>query len=84
MRQILVKVVNEDLRDIAPSISCPVHFVYGDKDTETPPKIGETLSGLISGSKLTFLKGQDHYSVLGTGRHQVTQLLKTFIDDLKD
>ena len=84
MRQILVKVVNEDLREIAPKISCPVHFVYGDQDTETPPKIGETLSGLISGSKLTLLKGQDHYSVLGTGRHQVTQLLKTFIEDLKD
>lgn len=83
LRKILVKVVNEDLRDIAPQIACPVHFVYGDKDTETPPQIGETLSGLISGSKLTLLKGQDHYSVLSTGRHQVTQLLKTFIDDLK-
>lgn len=84
LRKILVKVVNENLRDIAPSIQCPVQFVYGDKDTETPPKIGETLSGLIPNAKLALLKGQDHYSVLGTGRHQVTQLLKTFIDDFKD
>ena len=82
MRQILVKVVNEDLRDIAPSITCPVHFVYGDHDTETPPQIGETFSGLISDAKLTLLKGQDHYSVLSSGRHQVTSLLKNFIDRL--
>jgi pimeloyl-ACP methyl ester carboxylesterase len=84
LRKILVKVVNEDLSDIAPSISCPVQFVYGENDTETPPQIGETLSGLIPNAKLVLLKGQDHYSVLGTGRHQVTQLLKTFIEDLKE
>jgi len=84
LRQILVKVVNEDLRDIAPSITCPVHFIYGEDDRETPPQIGKTLSGLISGSKLTLLKGQDHYSVLGSGRHQVTSLLKDFIQTHTD
>lgn len=84
LRTILVKVVNEDLSIIAPSIKCPVHFVYGEDDTETPPQIGQTLSDLISSSKLTLLKGQDHYSVLSSGRHQVTALLKTFIQDLTD
>lgn len=82
LRQILVRVVNEDLRTIAPLITCPVNFVYGENDTEAPPKIGQALSGLIPTSKLSLLKGQDHYSVLGTGRHQVTALLKTFIDTL--
>jgi len=82
LRQILVKVVNEDLRDIATRITCPVHFVYGENDRETPPNIGKVFSGLISGAKLTLLKGQDHYTVLSSGRHQVTSLLKTFIDRL--
>ncbi len=82
LRKILVKVVNEDLRDIAPSIQCPVHFVYGEKDTETPPEIGKTLSGLIQDAKLSLLKDEDHYSVLSSGRHQVAILLKNFIQNL--
>jgi len=82
MRQILVKVVNEDLRDIAPRVQCPVHFVYGEKDTDAPPVIGEKLSALISNADLSILKDQDHYSVLGSGRHQVTALLKRFIENL--
>ena len=84
LRKIMVKVVNEDLRDIAPSITCPVQFVYGENDTETPPCIGEVFSGLIPNAKLALLKGQDHYSVLSSGRHQVTSLLKTFIQSLTD
>ncbi|MFK7839309.1 MAG: alpha/beta fold hydrolase [Bdellovibrionales bacterium] len=83
LRQILVKVVNEDLRNIAPRITCPVHFVYGDQDQETPAKIGEALSGLIPDAKLSLLKGQDHYSVLSSGRHQVATLLKQFIETMK-
>lgn len=82
LRKILVKVVNEDLRIIAPSIQCPVQFVYGEDDTETPPEIGKVLSGLIPNAKLALLKGQDHYSVLSSGRHQVTTLLKNFIQDI--
>jgi len=84
LRKILVKVVNEDLSDIASSISCPVQLIYGEHDTETPPQIGETLSRLIPNAKLVVLKGQDHYSVLGSGRHQVTSLLKTFIKNHTD
>ena len=84
LRQILVKVVNEDLREIAPQISCPVHFVYGEDDTEAPPSTGKALSDLIPNSKLSLLKGQDHYSVLASGRHKVAPLLKEFLITLKD
>ena len=61
IRRILVKVVNEDLRDIVPQISCPVHFVYGENDTETPPKIGQTLSGLISDSKCSLRSSRKRF-----------------------
>ncbi len=83
MRDIMVKVINEDLSDIARTITCPVHMVYGENDTETPPEIGTRLSALIPNSDLTILPQQDHYTVLEQGRHQVAPLLKKFIKSLQ-
>ena len=79
MREILIKVVNEDLSDVAKNITCPVHLVYGSRDSETPPDIGERLAQLIPMSELAVLDGLDHYSVLGEGRHQVAKRLKTLL-----
>ena len=79
MRDILIKVVNEDLSDVAQKITCPVHLVYGNRDTETPPEIGERLAKLIPTAQLAILDGLDHYSVLGDGRHQVAKRLKTLL-----
>ena len=79
MRDILIKVVNEDLSDVAQMITCPVHLVYGSRDTETPPEIGERLAKLIPTAQLAILDGLDHYSVLGDGRHQVAKRLKTLL-----
>lgn len=84
MRSILVKTVNEDLTETARKISCPTLLIYGENDTETPPEIGERLQTLINGSKMVHLPAQDHYSVLGEGRHQVAPLVKTFINKTLD
>jgi pimeloyl-ACP methyl ester carboxylesterase len=80
MRGVLIKSVNEDLTEIARTITCPVALVYGMNDSETPPEIGERLQKLIPGAALTVLPGQDHYSVLAEGRHQVAPLLKQFME----
>lgn len=80
MRDILIKVVNEDLSDVARQISCPVHLVYGSRDSETPPEIGERLAKLIPAAELAVLDGLDHYTVLGDGRHQVAKRLKTLLE----
>lgn len=82
MRGVLVSVVNENLIEEARSIQCPALLLYGDKDTETPPDIGRRYNQLIKDSSLVSLSGQDHYSVLGEGRHQVTQHIKQFIGHL--
>ena len=82
MREILVKVVNEDLSDVARDVHCPVLLIYGSNDTETPPDIGERLSRLILHSKLIVMDGFDHYSILSTAQHQVVHQIKTFIKDL--
>lgn len=82
MRNILIKVVNEDLSDIARTITCPVTLIYGSDDTQTPPDIGERLKELIPNADLILLPDQDHYSVLSTGRHQVLPHVKRFIEAL--
>lgn len=82
MRQLFVKVVNEDLSDQARQIRCSTRLVYGENDTETPPDIGERLNRLIKDSEMFHLSGQDHYSVLAEGRHQVAPILKKFINQL--
>ncbi len=79
MRDILVKVVNEDLTHEAERISCPVYLIYGARDAETPPEIGQRLASLIATSKIDVIDGLDHYTVLGEGRHQVTKRLKSFL-----
>ncbi len=80
LRSIFVRVVNEDLSTQALQVNCPTLLIYGTKDSETPPEIGERLHTMIKNSEMVHLEGQDHYSVLNTGRHQVAGLLKRFIE----
>ncbi len=79
MREILAKIVREDLTDVARQIRCPVLLIYGGKDTETPPEIGERLAGLIPSAELNVLNTQDHYSLLAEGRHQVAKRVRDFL-----
>lgn len=79
LRTLFVKIIAEDLSVQAQKIKCPVHFFYGEKDTETPVEIGERLHALIPGSTLTILPRQDHYTVLGEGRHVIVKRLAEFI-----
>lgn len=79
MREILSKVVREDLTDVAARIKCPTRLIYGAKDTETPPEIGERLAAVIPDAQLSVLTNQDHYSLLGEGRHQVAKRIRDFL-----
>lgn len=84
IRQIFVKVVNEDLSPQAQEVKCPVTLIYGENDTETPPELGQRFHTLITNTDLHILPNQDHYSVLGEGRHHVAPLLKKFIQSMKE
>lgn len=79
LRGILIKTIGEDLTSVAAKIRCPLTLVYGRDDTETPPEFGERYHALVPGSSLFVLEGEDHYSVLSHGRHQVAALLSEFI-----
>ncbi|MFP4097430.1 MAG: alpha/beta fold hydrolase [Alphaproteobacteria bacterium] len=82
MRQIFVRVVNENLAEEAQKIACPVALIYGSEDTETPPELGKTYARLIKKSELHILEGQDHYSVLSTGRHRVIKIINDVLKHL--
>lgn len=82
LRHIFVKVVNEDLGDIAAQISCPVTLIYGENDTETPPDIGVRLSRIIPHAKLILMDGFDHYSILTGAQHQVVKHINTLMKEL--
>jgi pimeloyl-ACP methyl ester carboxylesterase len=82
MRSVFLKVIQEDLSDVAAKVQCPTLLIYGEKDTETPPEIGERLSALINRSDLKILPDQDHYSLLGAGRHVVSKRIMEFVSKL--
>lgn len=82
MRDIFLSVISEDLTEQAAKITAPTLLIYGENDTETPPEFGQRYRDLIKNSTLHIMPDLDHYSVLGSGRHQLANLLQGFIKDL--
>jgi pimeloyl-ACP methyl ester carboxylesterase len=64
LREVLVKVVNEDLRDLLPSIESPALLVWGDKDKKTPISHAKIMEAEIKNSRLVILKDAGHFSYL--------------------
>lgn len=64
MRQVLVKVVNEDLEPLLPNIKCPALLVWGVNDTATPLSDGEKMEKAIPDAGLVKLENAGHYSFL--------------------
>ena len=55
MRQSMVKVVNEDVREYLPRIEAETLLVWGDQDRDTPLSDGKLMEGMIPGSGLAVL-----------------------------
>ncbi|MFI3258847.1 MAG: alpha/beta hydrolase [Rikenellaceae bacterium] len=64
MRQILSKVVNEDLKPFMPKISAPTLLFWGDRDTATPLSDGKTMERLIPDAGLVVAQGGSHFAFL--------------------
>lgn len=82
MRPIFLRVARENLTAEAQHIDCPTLLIYGTRDTETPPEIGERLKALIPRSELALLEGFTHLSILTDGRHQVAIRIRRFLEQL--
>lgn len=80
LRPVFVRVVSEDLTEVAKAVQCPTLLLYGSLDAETPPEFGERFHRLIPRSELAILEGFDHLNVLTAGRHQLTLRIRKFLE----
>ncbi|MBQ9081754.1 MAG: alpha/beta hydrolase, partial [Clostridia bacterium] len=75
MRESYKKIVNEDLREDAKKIKNPVLLVYGEEDTTTPVKVGETYASVMENSRLEVMPHCGHFAFLDdvTSFNQITE-----------
>jgi len=64
MKESFKKIVNEDLRDEAENIKCPVLLVYGGKDEITPVSYGKIFKEAIPRSRLVVMENCGHFAFL--------------------
>lgn len=64
MRGVLVRVVNEDLRELLPRIAAPTLLIWGDQDRDTPISDGRLMERLIPDAGLVVFEGAGHFAYL--------------------
>jgi pimeloyl-ACP methyl ester carboxylesterase len=62
MRGTLVRVVNEDVRDLLPSIAAPTLLIWGELDDSTPVADGQIMERLIPDAGLVVFPGAGHFA----------------------
>jgi len=82
MRDIFIKTVEEDQSGLLGEIGCPTSLLYGERDTETPPEVGQLLHRLIPQSTYLECPEFDHHTILTRGRHQLTLMLREALGEL--
>ncbi|MFN0215548.1 MAG: alpha/beta fold hydrolase [Saprospiraceae bacterium] len=69
MRQVLSRVVNEDLRDLMPKIKASVLLIWGEHDTATPLRDGKLMEQQMPNAGLAIMPGCGHYCFLEKPQH---------------
>jgi pimeloyl-ACP methyl ester carboxylesterase len=64
LRPTLVKVVNEDLKDLLPRIEAPTLLVWGTKDDSVPQAHARMMEKLIPDAGLVLFEGAGHFPYL--------------------
>jgi pimeloyl-ACP methyl ester carboxylesterase len=79
MQKTLVKVVNEDLRNILALIKAPTLLIWGENDQATPVADGKIMEKLIPGAGLVVLKHAGHFSYLDKAE-EFKIIVKSFLE----
>lgn len=79
MRQIMSRVVNEDLCHLMPEIKAPTLLIWGTNDTATPLSDARKMEKLIPGAALVSFEGAGHYSFLDRPA-QFAAVLRSFLN----
>ena len=64
MRGTFVKVVNQDLLPLLPSIAAPTLLIWGSDDTETPLWMGQQMEKQIPDAALIVFEGRSHFAFI--------------------
>jgi pimeloyl-ACP methyl ester carboxylesterase len=64
MRQTMVKVINDNLQSLLPSINAPTLLIWGENDEDTPLYMGKIMEDKIKDSGLIIMKKAGHYSYI--------------------
>jgi pimeloyl-ACP methyl ester carboxylesterase len=64
MREILKKVISEDLQTYAVKVTIPTLLIWGENDQDTPVAMGRKFESLMPGSELHILSGTGHYAFI--------------------
>ena len=78
MRRILVKVVNEDVRDQLPKVTVPTLLIWGENDDATPVANGRLMERLIPDAGLVVLESAGHYAYADQW-HRFARVLGSFL-----
>jgi pimeloyl-ACP methyl ester carboxylesterase len=81
VREIFVKVVNEDYRDAMARVTVPVRMVWGENDTSAPADAGLAASKLIPGATFRTVAGAGHL-LDGDLEREVRAELLTLLKDV--
>lgn len=76
MRDILVRIVNEDLSNILNKIKCPTFLYWGDKDKDTPLWMAKKMVNLINDAGLYVVKNGSHFSFVED--NSIISIIKSF------
>ena len=64
MRATMVKVVNEDLKEMLPRVKAPTLLVWGTEDDAVPVRHARTMERLIPDAGLVLFEGAGHFAYL--------------------
>lgn len=78
MRDILVRVINQDLSNYAALIKVPTLLIWGDLDVSAPLEDAKKLEQIIPDAGLVILPGKTHYAYL-EDLSKVTTILTKFL-----
>lgn len=78
MRQVMVKVVNTDLRHVMPRIKAPTQLIWGENDTATPMRDAKIMLKLIPDAGLVSFPGAGHFSFVDNP-YQSAAVVRRFI-----
>ncbi len=72
MKKTFVKVVNQDLTPLLPSVQASTLLIWGENDTETPLWMGQKMEQEIKDAGLVIFEGDDHFAYLHQWQRFVT------------